>query len=165
MDRIPMTRAGYEKLKAELRHLETVELPKVLDRLAKAREEGDLSENAEYQFSQEARLLLEARIRDYRDRLSRAYLVDPAAMPRDQVALGATVRVKDLDTGEEEEFTLVGAGEDDPSANKILVTCPLAQGLVGKRVGETAQIQVPAGLLRFEILHIRYDSPEPPSEK
>ncbi|HPP54599.1 MAG TPA: transcription elongation factor GreA, partial [Thermoguttaceae bacterium] len=106
-DPIPMTRAGYDKLKAELQHLETVELPKVLDRLAKARAEGDLSENAEYQFSQESRLLLEARIRDYRDRLARAYLVDSAQMPRDQVAFGAVVRVKDLDTGEEEEFSLV----------------------------------------------------------
>ncbi|HOM18032.1 MAG TPA: transcription elongation factor GreA [Thermoguttaceae bacterium] len=156
-DPIPMTRAGYDKLKAELQHLETVELPKVLDRLAKARAEGDLSENAEYQFSQESRLLLEARIRDYRDRLARAYLVDSAQMPRDQVAFGAVVRVKDLDTGEEEEFSLVGAGEDDPNANKILITCPLAQGLVGKRVGEVAEIQVPAGLLRFEILQIRYE--------
>lgn len=151
-----MTRAGYEKLKSELRHLETVELPKVLERLAKAREEGDLSENAEYQFSQEARLLLEARIRDYQDRLARAYLVDPQQMPRDQVAFGAVVRVKDLQTGQEEEFTLVGAGEEDPTNNKILITSPLAQGLVGKRVGEVAEIQVPAGLLRLEILQISY---------
>ncbi len=162
-DAIPMTRAGYNKLKAELEHLETVELPMVLQRLEKARAEGDLNENAEYQYTQETRLLLEARIRERRERLSRAYLIDSSQMPRDKVAFGASVRVKDLDTCEEEEFTLVGAGEEDYDANKILITSPLAQGLVGKQVGQIAEIQVPAGLLRLEILQIRYEEGEAPS--
>lgn len=157
-DRIPMTRTGYDKLKAELDHMQTVELPAVLERVGKARSEGDLSENAEYHGAQESRLMLEARINERRDRLSRAVIVDGSQVPRDEVGFGATVRVKDLDFGDEEEFTLVGAGEEDYDAGKILVTSPLAQGLVGKKVGDRPEIQVPQGLLRFEVLEIRHES-------
>ena len=127
-DRIPMTRAGYDKIKAELEHLQGVELPKVLEGLAAARAEGDLSENAEYHGRRESHAMLEARIGAIRDKLSRAVLVDPSQFPKDQVSFGCTVVVKDLDFGEEEEFTLVGAGEEDYDAGKILVTSPLAQG-------------------------------------
>ncbi len=156
-DRVPMTRTGYDKLKAELAEMETVELPKVLERVARARAEGDLNENAEYHGAQESRLMLEARINERRDRVSRAVIVDSSQVPKDQVGFGATVVVKDLDFGDREEFTLVGAGEEDYDAGKILVTSPLAQGLVGKKAGDTAEIQVPQGLLRFEILEIRFD--------
>jgi len=83
-------------------------------------------------------------------------LVDPSRVVKDEVAFGATVAVKDLDSGDEEEFTLVGAGEEDYAAGKILVTSPLAQGLVGKKVGDRAEIQVPKGTIRYEILGIRY---------
>jgi len=154
-DRVPMTRAGYDKIKADLDQLHTVELPKILERLASARAEGDLTENAEYTGAQESRALMEARINVLRDKLSRAILLDPAQFPKDQVAFGSTVRVKDLNFGDEEEFTLVGAGEEDYDTGKILITSPLAQGLVGKKVGERAEITVPQGTLRFEILEIR----------
>jgi transcription elongation factor GreA len=154
-DRIPMTRAGYDKIKADLDHLHTVELPKILERLKIAREEGDLTENAEYLGAQESRAMMEARINVLRDKLSRAVLVDTSQLPKDEVTFGATVRVKDLDFDDEEEFTLVGAGEEDYDAGKILSTSPLAQGLVGKKVGERAEIDVPKGKLRFEILEIR----------
>jgi transcription elongation factor GreA len=156
-ERIPMTRAGYDNIKAELERLHAVELPKILERLANARAEGDLTENAEYQGAQESRAMMEARINVLRDKLSRATLIDPAQMPRDVVAFAATVRVKDLNFGDEEEFTLVGAGEEDYDTGKILVTSPLAQGLVGKKVGEQVEIDVPQGKLRFEILEIRYE--------
>ncbi len=155
-DRIPMTRVGYDKLKAELDHLENVEKQKILEGLAKARAEGDLSENAEYHGARESLGLLQARINAMRDRLAHSVLMDPANSPKDQVAFGCTVRVKDLDVGEEEEFTLVGAGEEDYMAGKILVTSPLAQGMVGKKVGDTAEIQVPMGTVRYEILDIRF---------
>ena len=154
-DRIPMTRAGYDKLKAELAQMETVELPKILERLATARSEGDLTENAEYNGAQESRLMLECWLLQRRDKLSRAVLVDPSQGPKDEVAFGATVVVKDLDFGDQEEFTLVGAGEEDYDAGKILVTSPLAQGLVGKKVGQRVEIEVPQGTLKFEILEIR----------
>jgi transcription elongation factor GreA len=154
-DRIPMTRTGYDKLKAEIERLNTEELPKILIGLANARAEGDLSENAEYTGAQESRALMEARINNLRDRLSRAILIDPSKQPKDQVAFGNTVVVKDLQFGDREEFTLVGAGEEDYDAGKILVTSPLAQGLIGKKPGDRVEIQVPAGTLRFEVLEIR----------
>lgn len=154
-DRIPMTRTGYDKIKAELDHLQSVELPKVLEGLAAARAEGDLSENAEYHGRRESHAMLEAQIGAIRDKLSRAVLVDPSQFPKNQVLFGCTVVVKDLDFGDEEEFTLVGAGEEDYNSNKILVTSPLAQGLNGKKVGERVEIAVPQGKVRFEILEIR----------
>ena len=154
-ERIPMTRAGYEKIKAELDNLHSVELPKILERIAIARSEGDLSENAEYQYSQESRLLMEAKIRDLQDKLSRASFLDPSQISTDSVSFGCTVTVKDLDFDETEEFSLVGAGEDDPNNGKINVSSPLAQGLIGKKVGDRVEINVPQGLLKFEILGIR----------
>jgi transcription elongation factor GreA len=156
-DRIPMTRAGYDKIKADLDQLHTVELPKILERLAHARAEGDLTENAEYTGAQESRAMMEARINVLRDKLSRGTIVDASQAPKDEVAFSATVRVKDLAFGDEEEFTLVGAGEEDYDTGKILITSPLAQGLVGKKVGDRVEIDVPQGTLKFEILEIRFE--------
>lgn len=155
-DRIPMTRVGYDKLKAELDHLQNEELPKLQRRVADARAEGDLTENAEYDGARESLWMLEARINVLRDKLARASLVDASSAAKDEVAFGATVRVRDVACGDEEDFTLVGAGEEDYAAGKILVTSPLAQGLVGKKVGEIAEVHVPMGTVRYEILSIRY---------
>ncbi len=157
-DRIPMTRTGYNKLKAELDHLRNEEMPKIEERIGAARAEGDLSENAEYHGARESQGLLLAKINVLQDKLSRAVLVDPSKLPKDEVAFGCTVRVNDLDLDEEEEFTLVGAGEEDYAEGKILVTSPLAQGLMGKKPGEVAEIEVPAGTTRFKILEIRFDA-------
>jgi len=156
-DRIPMTRAGYDKIKNDLDRLNTVELPEILERLATARGEGDLSENAEYHGAQESRGLMEARINLLRDKLSRALLIDPSQLRKDEVGFGCTVKVKDLDFDDEEEFTLVGAGEEDYDNDKILFTSPLAQGLVGKKPGDRVEIEVPRGTLKFEVLDIRFD--------
>jgi transcription elongation factor GreA len=156
-DLIPMTRAGYEKIKAELDHLEQVEMPAVANRVAAARKEGDLSENAEYHGARESQGLLQAKINLLRDKLARAALVDPSKLPKDEVVFGATVVVKDLDFGDEEIFVLVGAGEEDYDAGKILVTSPLAQGLLGKKQGEKVEIPVPKGTMSFEIIEIRFE--------
>jgi transcription elongation factor GreA len=150
-----MTRVGYDKLKADLEQLHSVEMPKILERLAIARGEGDLSENAEYHGARESQGMMEARINLLRDKLSRAVLVDPSQFPKDEVSFGSTVRLKDLNFDDEETFTLVGAGEEDYDTGKILITSPLAQGLVGKKVGERVEIAVPQGTLKFEILEIR----------
>ncbi len=155
-DRIPMTRVGYDKIRADLEQLSTVELPQILDRVATARAEGDLSENAEYQYAQESRMHMEARINLLRDRLSRATLIDPAQMPRGEVAFGATVRLKDLDFDDEEQYTLVGAGEENYDEGKILFTSPIGQGLAGKKIGDKVSIEVPQGTVRFEILDVSY---------
>jgi len=157
-DRIPMTRAGYDKLRAELDRMEDVEMPELEDRVGKARAEGDLTENAEYEGARESLELLRARIHVLRDKLNRASIVDPAQAPKGEVAFGCTVRVKDLELGDEEEFTLVGAGEEDYAAGKILVTSPLARGLIGKKTGEMAEIEVPMGKLRYEIVEIRFQA-------
>jgi transcription elongation factor GreA len=156
-DVIPMSRAGYEKLMAELKHMETVEMPKVAERVAEARSAGDLKENAEYHGARESQGMLQAKINLLRDKLSRASIVDPSSLPKDEVVFGATVVVKDLDFGDTEEFTLVGAGDEDYDAGKILITSPLAQGLVSKKIGDRVEIPVPAGTMKFEILEIRFD--------
>ena len=156
-DRIPMTRTGYDKIKAEVAELETVQMPEIEKRIASARAEGDLKENAEYHGARESQGLLQAKINMLKAKLAGAEIVDPATMPKDQVVFGATVKVKDLDFGDDEEFTLVGAGEEDYDVGKILVTSPLAQGLLGKKVGETAEIEGPAGINRFKILEIRFE--------
>ena len=156
-DPIPMTPAGYKKLKAELDQLDNVELPKAAQRVADAREQGDLKENAEYHGARESHGMLQAKINLLNDKLSRARVIDLSKVATDKAAMGATVRVRNLDKDDVEEFILVGAGEEDFDAGKILVTCPLAQGFVGKKKGEKVEIEVPAGTRRFEILEIRFD--------
>lgn len=154
MDRIPISREGYEKLKAELERMQTVEMIEVTKRVAAARELGDLSENAEYHAAREDQGMLQARINSLKEKLSKAYIVDKSSLVNDTVCFGARVRVKDLDLEEEEVFELVGPGEEDYNNNKILTTSPIGQGLLGKRVGEVAEIQVPMGRVRFEVLEI-----------
>ncbi len=156
-ERVPMTRTGYDKLKAELYDMENEQMPVIEKRIAAARAEGDLSENAEYHGARESQGMLQAKINLVKDKLGRAELIDPSTLPKDQVVFGVTVKVKDLDFGDTEEFTLVGAGEEDYDVGKILITSPLGQGLVGKKIGETAEIEVPAGINRFEILELRFD--------
>lgn len=155
-DSVPMTREGYNKLKAEIQRLESEELPKITEKIAAAREEGDLKENAEYHAQRENQGMLQAKINEMKDKLARASIVDMSQLPKDQVAFGCTVRVEDLAYGDEEEFTLVGAGDEDYDSGKILVTSPFGQGLVGKKVGEVAEVDVPAGTMKFKILKIDF---------
>ena len=156
-ERIPMTRAGYEKIKAEVNELENVQMPEIEKRIATARADGDLKENAEYHGARESQGLLQAKINMLRSKLAGADIIDMATMPKDQVVFGATIVVKDLKFGDTEEFTLVGAGEEDYNTNKILITSPIGQGLMGKKVKDKVEIEVPAGKMRFQILEIRFD--------
>lgn len=154
MDRIPMTRDGYDKKKAELDYLQNVKMIEITKRVATAREMGDLSENAEYHAAREDQGMLQARINLLKDELGRAMLLDPESLPKDTVVFGSRVRVKDLDMDEEEWFELVGPGQEDYDNNRILTTSPIGQGLIGKKPGEVAEIPVPKGTLRFEVLEI-----------
>ncbi len=154
-DLIPMTREGYRKIKAQMDHMENEEMPKIEKQIGAARREGDLSENAEYHGARENQGMLQAKINLLRDKLSRATIVDPSKMPKGEVAFGTTVVLKDLDCDDEEVFTLVGAGEEDYDQGKILITSPLAQGLMGKKAGDKVEIPVPAGTLNYEILELR----------
>jgi transcription elongation factor GreA len=153
-ERIPMSREGYEKKKAQLDHMQNIEMIEVTKRIAAARELGDLSENAEYHAAREDQGILQARINRLKDELGRAYLVDRSTLPNDVVVYGSKVRVKDLDVDEEETFELVGPGEEDYNQNKILTSSPIAQGLMGKKEGEVVEIQVPMGKLHFQIVSI-----------
>src|SRR5205807_9652329 len=124
-ERIPITREGYEKLKADLDRMQNSEMIEVAKRIATAREMGDLSENAEYHAAREDQGMLQARIDALKDKLSRAYFIDKHNLPADAVVFGARVRVKDLDQGDEEVFELVGPGDEDYNQNKILTNSPI----------------------------------------
>ena len=156
-ERIPMTRKGYDKIRAELNQFENEDMPKIAIRIAEARAEGDLKENAEYHGARESQGMLQAKINQLKDKLARADLVDTSNLPKDEVGFSCTVIVKDLEFDDEETFVLVGAGEEDYDEGRILVTSPLAQGLLGKKVGEKAEIDVPAGTMKFEILKIEFE--------
>src|SRR6201999_2437814 len=156
-DRVPMTRAGYNKIKAEADVLENEKMPEIAKRIATARAEGDLSENAEYHGARESQGLLQAKINMLKDKLVHAAIVDTSKIAKDQVSFGCTIVVKDLDFGDTEEFTLVGAGEEDYDTGKINIASPLAQGFVGKKVGDKTEVEVPAGTNRFQILEIRFE--------
>jgi transcription elongation factor GreA len=155
-EKIPMTQEGYDKLKADLTHMEGIEMIEAAKRVAAARELGDLSENAEYHAAREDHAMLQAKINELKDRLSRAEIVDTSALPRDAVVFGAKVRIKNLDTGKDEVYQLVGPGDEDYANNKILTTSPRGQGLLGKKVGETVEIKVPKGTLKYKVQEISF---------
>jgi transcription elongation factor GreA len=156
-DRIPMTKEGYEKKKAELDHMKNVAMIEVAQRIATAREMGDLSENAEYHAAREDQGQLKARIDLLENQLSQAIIVDKSTLPTDVVVFGAKVTVKDLDGDEVEMFHLVGPGEEDYNLNRILTNSPIGQGLVGKKIGEVVHITVPMGTIRYEVLEIVFE--------
>lgn len=157
MERVPMTQEAYNRRRAEVEQLENVEMPKIAEAIAAARAEGDLKENAEYHAQRERQGMLQAKINELKSRLSRASIIDPNKVPRDEIAMGATVKVLDIDLEDEEEITLVGDGDEDYDNGRYLITSPIGRGLLGKKVGEIAEIEVPKGDIKFKVLDIRYD--------
>lgn len=155
-EQVPMTREKYNQLKKEVDHLENVEMPDITEKLAAARDEGDLKENAEYHAQRENQGYLQAKINQKKQQIANAYIIDKSKLPKGEVALLSTVTVKDLDYGDEEEFTLVGAGDEDYDKGKILSTSPIGSALLGKKVGDKVEIDVPKGKLKFEIAGIEY---------
>ncbi|CAN5909455.1 transcription elongation factor GreA [soil metagenome] len=153
-DRIPMSKEGYEKKKAELDDLKNVEMPRVTEQVAEARAYGDLSENAEYDAARERQGYLQAQINLLESQLAHAMIVDKSTLPTDRVVFGCRVKVLDLDLDDEEDFVLVGPGEEDYDKNKILTTSPIGQGLIGKKEGEEVEIPVPKGVLKLRIVEI-----------
>ena len=149
-----MTEEGLQKLKEELQQLETVERPRVIAAIAEAREKGDLSENAEYDAAKEEQGVLESKIAHIKAKLMEARVLDTSDIKTDEVQILTKVRVRVLKTGKEKTYQLVTEGEANALAGKISVTTPIAKGLMGKRVGEIAEVQVPAGIMKFEVLEI-----------
>ena len=154
---VPMTQEAYDRKKTEIERLEREEMPKIAEKIAAARDEGDLKENAEYHAQREAQGMLQAKINQLKSQLANASIVDPSKIKKDEIAFGAKVTVKDLDYDDEEEFPFVGSGDEDYDAGKYLITSPMGQGLLGKKVGDKVEIPVPKGTLKFEVLKIEYD--------
>jgi len=150
-----VTKEGLEKMKAELEQLETVERPKITQQIAEARDKGDLSENAEYDAAKEAQGMLEMRISKLKDVISSSKIIDESQLDTSKVSILTTVRLKNNATNQEQKFTLVPDNESDLKTGRISVNTPIAKGLLGKVIGETADITLPNGnKLSFEVLEI-----------
>ncbi|HET9958805.1 MAG TPA: transcription elongation factor GreA [Polyangiaceae bacterium] len=152
---VPMTPAGAQKLREELTRLKE-ERPKISREIGIAREHGDLSENAEYHAAKERQGLVEARIKDLEDKLARAEVIDPTKLSGDRVRFGATVKLTNLDTDEEQTFQIVGADEADIKKGTISISAPLSRALIGKTVGDEVVANLPGGTRRYEIGSIEF---------
>lgn len=149
-----MTEEGYKKLMDEITYLETVKRPEISRQIAEARDKGDLSENAEYDAAKEAQGLLEMKIAQLKDLVAKARLIDESKLKTDSVQILTKVKIKNTKNNAVMQYTLVSDSEADLKAGKIAVSTPIAKGLLGKKVGEIAEIQVPSGLMTFEIMEI-----------
>ena len=157
MGRVYLTKEGYEKIRSELERLQTKERPIVIKAISTAREFGDLSENAEYHAAKERQAFLESKIAELSDKLLRSEIIDERKMPKDKAYLGATVKLKDLKSNQEIEYTLVSTDESDFEQNKISTQSPIGRALLGKGIGEQVEAKVPVGTLHYEILAISRD--------
>lgn len=149
-----MTANGLQKLKEELQQLESIERPRVIAAIAEAREKGDLSENAEYDAAKEEQGVLESKIAMLKAKIIDARIIDETSISTDEVQILTKVRVQNMKTGQEKVYQLVTEGEANILEGKIATTTPIAKGLMGKKVGDTAEVVVPAGKLEFKILEI-----------
>ncbi|MEY2937532.1 MAG: hypothetical protein RL062_121 [Bacteroidota bacterium] len=148
------TAEGLQKLKDELHHLKTVQRPSISEQIAEARDKGDLSENAEYDAAKEAQGILEMKISKLEEIISNARLVDETHMDNSKVFILSKVLIKNQSNGMEIEYTLVAENEADIKVRKISIESPIGKGLLGKKVGDVAEIQTPGGIMNFEIISI-----------
>ena len=157
MATIPITKRGAEKLKEELHRLKTVDRPWVITAIADARAQGDLSENAEYEAAKDRQGFIEGRIQDIEGKLSAAQVVDPSSVDAGgKVVFGATVELEEEESGEAVRYQIVGEDEADLKEGRINVGSPIARALIGKEEGDTAEVQAPGGIKRYEIVGISY---------
>ena len=154
VERIPITREGYEALKREMERLKSVERPSVIKSIAEARAHGDLSENAEYDAAKERQAFVEGRIGELEHKLARADVIDPKTVGTESIVFGCTVVLENLDTEEEVRYQLVGADESDVAKGRISVVSPLGRAMIGKKVGDEIVVQAPGGKREFEIIDI-----------
>lgn len=149
-----MTADGLQKLKDELKHLESVERPRVISAIAEARDKGDLSENAEYDAAKEEQVMLESKIALLKERIVGAKIIDESRINTNEVQILTKVTVKNVKNGATKTYHLVTEGEANIAQGKLSVTTPIAKGLLGKKVGDIADVKVPAGVMQFEIMEI-----------
>jgi len=156
MDKVPMTKSGYEHLVEEAKRLKTVERPAVVKAIEEARSHGDLSENAEYHAAREKQAFIEGRLIEIEDKIARAAVIDISQMSGSVIRFGATVKLVDEDTDEESTYTIVGEDEADIARHRLSVTAPLARALIGKQKGDSVDLTTPGGSKSYEILKVAY---------
>ncbi len=157
MSTIPITKRGAEKLKEELHRLKTVDRPAVIQAIAEARAQGDLSENAEYDAAKDRQGFIEGRIQEIEGKLSAAQIIDPASVDASgRVVFGATVELEDEDSGDQVKYQIVGEDEADLKLGLINISSPIARALIGKEAGDVAVVQAPGGARNYEIIEVRY---------
>jgi transcription elongation factor GreA len=157
MSSVPMTIQGKRKLEEELKHLKSVERPKVIQAIAEARAHGDLSENAEYDAAKEKQSFIEGRIKEVEDKIARAQVVDVSAIRTDKIVFGATVELLDVDNEEKKVFRIVGVDEADVKEGRLSIESPVARQLLNKTAGDTVTIRVPKGTIDYEVLTVKYE--------
>ncbi|MBE2277948.1 MAG: transcription elongation factor GreA [Rhodobacteraceae bacterium] len=155
MDKIPMTRRGFDALDSELKQLKTVDRPAIIKDIAEARAHGDLSENAEYHAAREKQAFVEGRIKELEGVLSRADVIDTARLSG-PIKFGATVQIVDEDSGEEKTYQIVGEVEANIEAGLLNIRSPLARALIGKEEGDSVDVATPGGQRSYEVLSVRY---------
>jgi transcription elongation factor GreA len=157
VNKVPMTVAGAEQLKAELARLKSVERPRIIQAIAEARAHGDLSENAEYHAAKEQQGFIEGRIKELDNVLASAQIIDPKTVNANgRVVFGATLDLMDEQSGQQVTYQIVGDHEADIAKGKISVSSPIARALIGKEEGDVVEVQVPGGVRQYEILEIKY---------
>ena len=156
VDKVPMTVPGYAALEAELKRRQQEERPRIIQAISEARSHGDLSENAEYHAAKESQSLNEGRIAELEDKLSRAEVIDVTKLSGATVKFGATLTLIDEDTEEEKVYQIVGEAEADVKSGKVSITSPIARALIGKKVGDTVEVNTPGGGKSYEVLKIAF---------
>ena len=157
MATFPVTKRGADSLKAELHKLKTVDRPWVINAISEARAQGDLSENAEYEAAKDRQGFIEGRIQEIEGKLSTAQIIDPASLDAGgRVVFGATVELEDEESGAAVVYQIVGEDEADLKLGRVNISSPIARALIGKEEGDTAEVQAPGGLKRYEIVAVRY---------
>lgn len=157
MASFPMTKRGAEQLKAELRQLKSKERPAVVQAIAEARAQGDLSENAEYDAAKDKQGFIEGRIKEIEGKLASAQVIDPTELDAgENIVFGATVELEDEDSGQRVTYQIVGEDEADLKQGRINVSSPIARALIGKAPGDVAEVQAPGGVRSYEIIAVRY---------
>jgi len=156
VDKVPMTVAGYAALEAELKRRQQEERPRIIQAISEARSHGDLSENAEYHAAKESQSLNEGRIAELEDKLSRAEVIDVSKLSGATVKFGATVTLIDEDTEEEKVYQIVGEAEADVKSGKVSITSPIARALIGKKVGDSVEVNTPGGGKSYEVLKVAF---------
>jgi len=160
MEKMPITKSGFENLKRELEHLKCVLIPANIRDIETARGHGDLSENAEYTAAKEKQSFLHGKLQELENNLALSDIIDLSTLSSDKVVFGATVIIEEIKSGTQTNYQLVGPFESNINANKISVTSPIGRALIGKSIGDEVKVQTPGGIRNFEVVDIFMDQSE-----